>query len=325
MRTNQTIRRIFSILITLGMLLTFLPFTRQAIADGDLSIWYIFDNTPKNENDADFTIRDSAADPGDGSSWVGMYIDGTGTSTVFDATGLDPRTELILNNAQVANASIYQQFKLLGHSRIDYVGNNAYTVSDSDLYFTQFNSEDLAGTMQDFLTFLAEHYYQDIGDTIATHITGYQELNEPCDYSYLVIDENATLAITPAEGSNYDHIPLHIWNDLTVYGNLYLIPSWTTEVGIEFMDGATFIVNEGSAFQFGDGVFFDLHNRIENAFISLDPGRYVYDGNTDEWVNQQGQRNDGIYIGSEPEDLFTGISFTAMQNGNEEPLKSGMK
>lgn len=321
MRTNQTIRRIFSILITASMLLTFLPFTRQAIADGELSIWYVFDNTPENGNDADFTLRDSAADPGDGSSCVGMYIDGTGTDTVFDATGLDPRTELILNNAQVANASIYQQFKLLGHSRIDYAGNQAYTISDSNLYFTQFNSEDLAGTMQNFLTFLAEHYYQDIGPSIATHITGYQELNEPCDYSYLVIDENATLAITPAEGSNFDHIPLHIWNDLTVYGNLFLIPSWTTEVGIEFMDGATFIVNEGSGFQFQDGVFLDLHNRIENALISLDPGYYVYEN--DEWVDQQGQRDDGIYIGSEPEDLFNGISsFAAMQNGNNEPICS---
>ncbi|MBQ5968398.1 MAG: hypothetical protein IJL60_11560 [Clostridiales bacterium] len=324
MRTNQTIRRIFSILITLGMLLTFLPFSKQAIADGDLSIWYIFDNTPENGNDADFTIRDSAADPGDGSSWVAIYIDGSDApDAAFDASRLDPRTELILNNAKAANASIYQQFKLLGHSRIDYAGNQAYTVSDSDCYFDEFNSTDPNGTMQKFLTFLAEHYYQDIGPSIATHITGYQELNEPCDYSYLVIDGNATLAITPAEGSNFDHIPLHIWNDLTVYGNLFLIPSWTTQVGIEFMDGATFIVNEGAAFQVGDGVFLDLHNRIENDFINLDPGRYVFDGNIDEWVNQQGQRNDGIYIGSEPEDLFTGISFTAMQNGNEEPLKSG--
>ena len=146
MRTHQTIRRFFSVLITVSMFLTCIPIAKLVIADNEPTIYYIFDLTPENENDAAFKIRTSSDDPGDGSSWVAMYIDGAnGTANAFDATGLDPRTELVLNNANVFNASIYQDFKLLGHSRIDYEGGQAYTSSNTDCCFEFLADELLSG------------------------------------------------------------------------------------------------------------------------------------------------------------------------------------
>lgn len=312
MRTNQTIRRFFSILITVSMLLTFLPFARQAVADGGPAAYCIF----VNHSNGDVLIQETAADPGEEYSFDAVYIDGTGTTASYDADWLVPDIKLLVNNAHVTNASIYAEFELFGTSRIDYEGGNAYTESDSTYSFEgYFDPDKPVETMNAYKQFFDEHYYQDIGDTIATHITGNQELNEPRDYSYLVIDEGATLTIRliPREDGP-DHLNLTIWNKLTINGNLVYAPSTGKPNSLEIRENATIELGENAQCTFENGTELNLHCRLD--LFDLDPDLYTYDAEKDSWVRQEGHREDGIYIGSDPFDLITGIYFEA-KDSNE--------
>ncbi|MCR5059276.1 MAG: hypothetical protein K6A81_11755, partial [Clostridiales bacterium] len=319
MRTNQTIRRIFSILITLGMLLTFLPFTKQAIADGERQpdAWCIFVN-----EHSDILIQENADDPGNGYHFAAIYIDGSnGYDVPFNASGIDPNTELIINNAEVENASIYQDFTLLGGSRIYYEGGNANTYSESNKTFEGYYPDDIYQTMSDVLGFIGTYYENEIEPMLVTTITDDQTISAPMDFQRLIINEGGSLTVTSIEGSGFDNITIRIHHDLTLNGgDLDLNPSSDIPVGLEIMDNASFVVAEDgdSVFGIADGSFLNLHNRVDNDFINLDPGYYVYEN--DEWVDQQGQRNDGIYIGSDPAELINGISFSATPNGSNEPI-----
>ena len=310
MRTNQTIRRFFAVLITVSMFLTCIPIAKLVIADNEPTIYYIFDLTPEDEGDAQFKLRTSAEDPQDGSSWVAMYIDGAnGIANAFDATGLDPRTELILNNASVFNASIYQDFKLLGHSRIDYAGGQAYTSSNTDCCFEGFNANNLDQTMTDFLVFLEEHYWQDIGDTIATHITGNQTINAPMDYSYLTIDEGGTLTMERLDGSGFDHLCLRIWNNLTVNGSLVFAPASGNPDGLEFENNATWTIGDNAYFSFPEGTVLSVRSRLDN--LDIDPGEYMWDSAAYDFVPAQYERTEGIYLRQDDQNpCFASATYT---------------
>ena len=316
MRTNQTIRRFFAILITVSLFLTCMPIAKLVIADNEPTIYYIFDLTPNDENDAAFKIRTSSENPGDGSSFVAMYIDGAnGTADPFDATELDPRTELILNNANVENASIYQDFKLLGHSRIDYEDNKAYTVSDSDCYFKDFNAEDLEGTMTAFLSFMQTNYYPVIGPTIVTHIIDNQTISAPMDYSYLVIDPTGTLTIQREDGSEFNHLCLRIWNDLTVYGSLVFAPASGNPDSLEFMDGATLVIDEHANLSFAEGTVLSVHSRMDN--LDIDPGEYMWDSTENDFVPAQHERTEGIYLRQDNQNpCFASATYTIGETTN---------
>ncbi|MBR5040731.1 MAG: hypothetical protein IKX68_06410 [Clostridiales bacterium] len=310
MRTHQTIRRFFSVLITVSMFLTCIPIAKLVIADNEPTIYYIFDRTPNIDNDNEFAIYETADDPGDDSSWVAMYIDGAnGTANAFDATGLDPRTQLILNNAKVENASIYQDFILLGTSRIDYEGWNAYTSSESEYSFGGFTPDDAAQTMAAYQSFMQANYDSKIGPTIVTHITGSQTLNMPMDYSYLVIDPNGTLTIQRLDGPEFDHLCLRIWNDLTVYGSLVFAPASGNPDSLEFMDGATLVIDENANLSFAEGTVLSVHSRMDN--LDIDPGEYMWDPTENNFVPAQYERAEGIYLRQDDQNpCFASATYT---------------